>query len=174
MFSVPRFNRSHSPHKHTHLWSHTNTHLWLHTHTHIWLHTLMVYKHIYVYIHFTNTHIWSHTNTHIWLHTHTHIWSHTNTHILILLHCSVLAGIPYIQCAWLAAIGILHRALLSVHKALLSAYRSLLSIHSVHDLLQLVYSLKNIGLFCKRALWRKDILQKWPVVLRSLLIIATS
>jgi len=47
------------------------------------------------------------------------------------------------------------------------------SIHYCYGVATISRLPKNIGLFCKRALYKDDIVQKRPVVLRSLLIINT-
>ena len=143
------------------MYIHTRTRTNIYTPTHIqWV--LLVRE-----SHFTRTHTRTHTHTHT--HTHAYMYIYTHTHCLSL-------SLPLFVGRSLTSTHTHAPAHTRAHAYTHSLFLRLwcIYIHGIYmGWLRLVGSLKLWVSFAKETYKRDDILQKRPVILRSLLIVAT-
>jgi len=114
----------------------------------------------------TDTHTHTRTDTHTRIHTHTHTHTHTHviTHVHHVYHLSQIAQRSHNSC--LSSVS--HITAVSCQYHIISVISQLTSM----GWLRLVSSLKLQVSFAEHRLFYRALLQKRPVILRSLLVVA--
>ena len=127
----------------------THSHLYICTNTYRFIHIR-----IYIYSHMPNVHMYIHIRTRAQVHVHTQTGQHTS-------HFTLLRTRPYMCKPTCTSICIC---------ILIYMY---MPVYSYMEWLRLVGSLKLSVSFAEHSLFYRALLHKKPIILRSLLIVAT-
>jgi len=179
-----------SVHEHKHAHTHIHTQTYTYTHTHTYIHSLtcnLIYIYVYVYVYVC---VPVHDTPEEMQENVSHTYAQTHTHMLcsFSLHFSCICICVYL-CTWHArrnARKYLSHAHTNTHTHALFVFPPLFQSNTILCILwfnwraqagmgwlRLVGSLKLQVSFAENRLFYRALLQKRPIILRSLLIVAT-